>query len=322
MDMDARLLDDLRSLVEPTTRGDPQSPLLWTSKSVRNLADGLRRMGHTIGRTLVGKLLHQLDYSLQGNRKTREGSDHVDRDAQFHYINDRVKEALASGNPAISVDTKKKELVGDFRNAGREWRPKGSPEEVRVHDFVIPELGRAVPYGVYDIAGNTGWVSVGIDHDTAAFATNAIRSWWQLMGRARYPKAKSLLITADGGGSNGSRVRLWKLQKLADELDVPITVCHLPPGTSKWNKIEHRLFSFITSNWRGKPLVSHQVIVQLIAATTTRTGLKVRCQLDPMTYPAGVKVSDDELAAVNIVRHEFHGEWNYTISPKARALQR
>ena len=324
MDMDARLLDDLRSLVEPTTRGDPQSPLLWTSKSVRNLAEGLGRMGHTIGRTLVGKLLHQLDYSLQGNRKTREGSDHVDRDAQFHYINDRVKEALASGNPAISVDTKKKELVGDFRNAGREWRPKGSPEEVRVHDFVIPELGRAVPYGVYDIAGNTGWVSVGIDHDTAAFATNAIRSWWQLMGRARYPKAKSLLITADGGGSNGSRVRLWKLelQKLADELDVPITVCHLPPGTSKWNKIEHRLFSFITSNWRGKPLVSHQVIVQLIAATTTRTGLKVRCQLDPMTYPAGVKVSDDELAAVNIVRHEFHGEWNYTISPKARALQR
>jgi hypothetical protein len=255
MDMDARLLDDLRSLVEPTTRGDPQSPLLWTSKSVRNLADGLRRMGHTIGRTLVGKLLHQLDYSLQGNRKTREGSDHVDRDAQFHYINDRVKEALASGNPAISVDTKKKELVGDFRNAGREWRPKGSPEEVRVHDFVIPELGRAVPYGVYDIAGNTGWVSVGIDHDTAAFATNAIRSWWQLMGRARYPKAKSLLITADGGGSNGSRVRLWKLelQKLADELDVPITVCHLPPGTSKWNKIEHRLFSFISQNWRGRP---------------------------------------------------------------------
>jgi len=306
---DPRLLDDLRSLVEPATRGDPQSPMLWTSKSVRKLADGLRRMGHTIGRTLVGKLLHQLDYSLQANRKTREGSNHIDRDAQFHYINDRVKEALASGNPAISVDTKKKELVGDFRNGGREWRPKGSPEEVRVHDFIIPELGRAVPYGIYDIAGNTGWVSVGIDHDTAAFATNAIRSWWQSMGRERYPMVKSLLITADGGGSNGSRVRLWKLelQKLADELDIPISVCHLPPGTSKWNKIEHRLFSFITSNWRGKPLISHQVIVQLIGATTTKTGLKVRCELDPKTYPAGIKVSDDELAAVNITRHEFHG---------------
>ena len=321
---DPRLLDDLRSLVEPATRGDPQSPMLWTSKSLRKLSEGLGRMGHTIGRTLVSKLLHQLDYSLQANRKTREGSNHIDRDAQFHYINDRVKEALASGNPAISVDTKKKELVGDFKNGGREWRPKGSPEEVRVHDFVIPELGRAVPYGIYDIAGNTGWVSVGIDHDTAAFATNAIRSWWQLMGRERYPEAKSLLITADGGGSNGSRVRLWKLelQKLADELDIPISVCHLPPGTSKWNKIEHRLFSFITSNWRGKPLISHQVIVQLIGATTTKNGLKVRCQLDPMTYPAGIKVSDDELAAVNITRHEFHGEWNYTISPKARALQR
>ena len=321
---DPRLLDDLRSLVEPATRGDPQSPMLWTSKSLRKLSEGLGRMGHTIGRTLVSKLLHQLDYSLQANRKTREGSNHIDRDAQFHYINDRVKEALASGNPAISVDTKKKELVGDFKNGGREWRPKGSPEEVRVHDFVIPELGRAVPYGIYDIAGNTGWVSVGIDHDTAAFATNAIRSWWQLMGRERYPEAKSLLITADGGGSNGSRVRLWKLelQKLADELDIPISVCHLPPGTSKWNKIEHRLFSFITSNWRGKPLISHQVIVQLIGATTTKNGLKVRCQLDPMTYPAGIKVSDDELATVNITRHEFHGEWNYTISPKARALQR
>jgi hypothetical protein len=324
VETDRRLLDDLRSLVEPATRGDPQSPMLWTSKSVRKLSDGLRRMGHTIGRTLVGKLLHQLDYSLQANRKTKEGSNHIDRDAQFHYINDHVKEALASGNPAISVDTKKKELVGDFRNGGREWRPKGSPEEVRVHDFVIPELGRAVPYGIYDIAGNTGWVSVGIDHDTAAFATNAIRTWWQQMGHERYPAAKNLLITADGGGSNGSRVRLWKLelQKLADELDIPITVCHLPPGTSKWNKIEHRLFSFITSNWRGKPLISHQVIVQLIGATTTKTGLKVRCQLDPMTYPAGIKVSDDELAAVNITRHEFHGEWNYTISPKARALQR
>ena len=320
---DASLLDDLRSLVEPATRGDPQSPLLWTCKSLRKLADGLRGMGHKIGRTLVGELLHKLDYSLQANRKTREGSSHVDRDAQFHYINDRVNEALASNNPAISVDTKKKELVGDFKNAGREWRPKGSPEAVRVHDFVIPELGRAVPYGVYDIAGDAGWVSVGVDHDTATFAVNAIRSWWKLMGRERYPNANSLLITADGGGSNGSRVRLWKveLQKLADELGVSITVCHLPPGTSKWNKIEHRLFSFITGNWRGKPLVSHQVIVQLIAATTTKTGLEVRCELDPTTYPAGVKVSDDELAAVNILRHDFHGEWNYTINPKAKPLQ-
>ena len=315
--MDASLIDDLRSLVEPTTRGDPQSPLLWTCKSLRKLSQSLRDMGHKIGRTLVGELLHKLDYSLQSNRKTREGSVHPDRDAQFHYINDRVKAALAVGEPAISVDTKKKELVGNFKNAGREWRPQGSPEEVRVHDFVIPELGRAVPYGVYDIAGNAGWVSVGVDHGTAAFAANAIRTWWKLMGRERYRNPRSLLITADGGGSNGSRVRLWKLelQKLADELGVPITVCHLPPGTSKWNRIEHKLFSFITGNWRGKPLVSHQVIVQLIAATTTKTGLKVRCELDRNTYPAGVKVSDAEIEAVNLTRHEFHGEWNYTVSP-------
>ena len=321
---DASLLDDLRALVEPETRGDPQSPLLWTCKSLRQLSQGLRYMGHTIGRTLVGELLHKLEYRLQANRKTREGSHNPDRDVQFHYIDDRVKAALAEGEPAISVDTKKKELVGDFKNAGREWRPKGSPEEVRVHDFVIPGLGRAAPYGVYDIANNVGWVSVGIDHDTAAFAANAIRSWWKLMGRERYPNARSLLITADGGGSNGSRVRLWKieLQKLADELGVPITVCHLPPGTSKWNKIEHRLFSFITGNWRGKPLVSHQVIVQLIAATTTRTGLKVRCELDQNTYPAGIKVSDAEMSDVNLTRHDFHGEWNYTVSPKALDLER
>ena len=314
---DASLVEDLRSLLEPTTRGDPQSPLLWTCKSLRKLSQSLRDMGHTVGRTVVGDLLRKFDYSLQSNRKTREGSNHPDRDAQFLYINDRGKEALAAGEPAISVDTKKKELVGDFKNAGREWRPQGSPEEVRVHDFVIPELGRAVPYGVYDIAGNAGWVSVGVDHDTAAFAANAIRAWWRLMGRERYPNARSLLITADGGGSNGSRVRLWKLelQKLADELGVPITVCHLPPGTSKWNRIEHRLFSFITGNWRGKPLVSHQVIVQLIAATTTTTGLKVRCELDPNAYPAGIKVSDDEIEAVNLTRHDFHGEWNYTVSP-------
>jgi hypothetical protein len=321
---DASLLDDLRSLVEPDARGDPQSPLLWTCKSLRKLSASLRAMGHTIGRTLVGELLHRLDYRLQANRKTREGTNHPDRDAQFRYINDRVKDALAAGEPAISVDTKKKELVGDFKNGGREWRPQGSPEQVRVHDFVIPELGRAVPYGVYDIAGNAGWVSVGVDHDTAAFAVNAIRSWWRLMGRGRYPDAGRLLITADGGGSNGSRVRLWKLelQKLADELGLSITVCHLPPGTSKWNKIEHRLFSFITGNWRGKPLVSHQVIVQLIAATTTTAGLTIRCELDRNAYPAGVKVSDVELAAVNLARHDFHGEWNYTISPKSLAQER
>ena len=315
---DVTLVDDLRALGEPQTRGDPQSPLLWTNKSLRKLSAGLREMGHQIGRTLVGELLHRLGYSLQANRKTREGASHPDRDAQFHYINERVKDALAAGEPAISVDTKKKELVGNFKNAGRAWRPQGSPEEVRVHDFVIPELGRAVPYGVYDIADNAGWVGVGIDHDTAAFAVNAIRNWWALMGRERYPKARSLLITADGGGSNGARVRLWKveLQKLADELGVAVTVCHLPPGTSKWNKIEHRLFSFITSNWRGKPLVSHQVIVQLIAATTNNKGLKVRCELDPSTYPSGVKVSDTDFNALNITHHDFHGEWNYTITPK------
>ena len=321
---DLTLLADLCSLVEPDTRGDPQSALRWTCKSLSNLSQSLREMGHKIGRTLTGKLLHKLEYSLQGNRKTREGSNHPDRDAQFHYLNGRVKEALAAGQPAISVDTKKKELVGDFKNAGREWRPKGSPEEVRVHDFVIPGLGRAAPYGVYDIAANAGWVSVGIDHDTGAFAVNAIRSWWRLMGCERYPNARNLLITADGGGSNGSRVRLWKLelQKLADELGLSITVCHLPPGTSKWNRIEHRLFSFITGNWRGKPLVSHQVIVQLIAATTTKTGLKVRCEIDQNTYPAGIKVSDAEIEALNLTRHDFHGEWNYTISPKALTLER
>lgn len=315
---DASLVDDLRALVEPDTRGDPQSPLLWTCKSLSKLADALRGMGHRIGRTLVGDLLHKLGYRLQANRKTREGADHPDRDAQFRYINDRVRAALAAGEPAISVDTKKKELVGDFKNAGREWHPQGLPPQVRVHDFVIPELGRAVPYGIYDIAGNAGWVSVGVDHDTAAFASNAIRSWWAQMGRQRYAGATRLVITADGGGSNGSRVRLWKLelQKLADELHMPITVCHLPPGTSKWNRIEHRLFSFITANWRGKPLVSHKVIVELIAATTTDAGLTVRCQLDPNTYPAGVKVSETELLAVNLRRHAFHGDWNYTIEPK------
>src|SRR3954471_12983770 len=315
---DASLLDDLRGLVEPQTRGDPQSPLKWTCKSLRKLSAALRDMGHRIGRTVVGELLRTLGYSRQANRKMREGSNHPDRDAQFGYINECVTAALAAGEPAISVDTKKKELVGDFKNGGREWRPKGAPEEVRVHDFVIPELGRAVPYGVYDIAGNTGWVSVGVDHDTASFAVNAIRRWWQSMGRARYPDARSLLVTADCGGSNGARVRLWKreLQALADELGITITVCHLPPGTSKWNKIEHRLFSFITQNWRGKPLVSYQAIVQLIAATTTRTGLNVKSEIDTAVYPPGIKVSDSEMAALNITPHEFRGEWNYTIAPR------
>ena len=315
---DDTLLDDLRSLVEPATRGDPEAPLLWTAKSLRKLAAGLQALGHRIGYNVVGDLLRELGYSLQANRKTREGSHHPDRDVQFGYINQQVTAALAAGEPAISVDTKKKELVGDFKNAGREYRPKGQPESVRVHDFLIPELGRASPYGVYDIGENAGWVSLGIDHDTASFAVNAIRRWWQTMGQQRYPQATRLVITADGGGSNGARVRLWKLelQKLADELGLAITVCHLPPGTSKWNKIEHRLFSFITQNWRGKPLVSHQVIVQLIAATTTKTGLKVRCEIDPNSYPAGIKVADAELANINLQRHDFHGEWNYTISPR------
>jgi hypothetical protein len=315
---DPTLLSDLRDLVEPATLGDPEAPLLWTSRSVRNLADALRAMGHRIGHNVVADLLRQLNYSLQSNRKTKEGTHNADRDAQFGYINNQVKAALAASQPAISVDTKKKELVGDFKNAGRELRPKGQPEPVRVHDFRIPELGRAAPYGVYDIAGNTGWVSVGVDHDTASFAVNAIRRWWREMGRDRYPGANTLLITADCGGSNGVRVRLWKreLQNLADELGLTITVCHLPPGTSKWNKIEHRLFSFITQNWRGKPLVSYQAIVQLISGTTTRTGLNVKCAIDPNLYPAGIKVSDAEMASINITPHEFHGEWNYSIMPR------
>ncbi len=318
VETDATLVADLQGLVEPATRGDPQGPLLWTAKSLRNLAGGLRALGHRVGHNVVGDLLRSLGYSLQANRKTREGASHPDRDAQFAHINAQVTQVLRAGEPAISVDTKKKELVGDFKNAGREWRPKGAPEPVRVHDFLIPELGRAAPYGVYDIGDNVGWVSVGIDHDTASFAVNAIRRWWQVMGRARYPAATRLLITADCGGANGARVRLWKveLQKLADELGLAIQVCHLPPGTSKWNKIEHRMFSFITQNWRGRPLVSYQAIVELIAATTTRAGLRVHCEIDPNSYPTGIKVRDAEIGAVNIDRDDFHGEWNYTIKPK------
>jgi hypothetical protein len=314
---DATLLSDLEALVEPTTRGDPESPLRWTCKSLRRLAAALQGQGHRVSHTLVGEILKARGFSLQGNCKTTEGASHPDRDAQFGYINTEVKQALAENQPAISVDTKKKELVGDFKNHGREYRPKGDPEAVRVHDFLIKELGRAVPYGVYDLAANAGWVSVGIDHDTAAFAVNTIRRWWQELGRARYPGATRLLVTADGGGSNGSRVRLWKreLQKLADEIGLRIEVHHLPPGTSKWNKIEHRLFSFISQNWRAKPLVSYQTIVQLIAATTTQTGLTVRCELDTASYPGGISVSDAEMAAINLSRADFHGEWNYTIAP-------
>jgi Rhodopirellula transposase DDE domain len=316
---DPTLLRDLQSLLEASTRGDPMSPLLWTSKSLDKLCAALKNLQHSVCPNVVAGLLRGLGYSLQSNRKTREGSRHPDRDAQFQYLDARMKEHIAEQSPVISVDTKKKELVGDFKNGGRELRPKASPEQVRVHDFIDPELGRAVPYGIYDIADNKGWVSVGIDHDTAAFAVNTIRSWWATMGKARYPKAKRLMITADGGGSNGARVRLWKLelQRFVDEVGMPVTVCHLPPGTSKWNKIEHRLFSFITKNWRGKPLVSHQTIVQLIGATTTKKGLSVHAELDRNSYPAGIKVSDAEMAGINIERHDFHGEWNYTLQPRS-----
>jgi hypothetical protein len=315
---DASLLDDLLSLVSPGERGDPMSPLRWTCKSLRRLAVELGERGHRISHTVVGELLKRCNFSLQANRKTREGDDHPDRDAQFEYINQRVSEQLAARQPVISVDTKKKELVGDFKNSGREWRPQGEPEEVRVHDFLIKELGRAVPYGIYDLAANAGWVSVGIDHDTAAFAVQTIRTWWHGVGAKRYPHARCLTITADGGGSNGSRVRLWKreLQRLANELGIEINVHHLPPGTSKWNKIEHRLFSFISMNWRAKPLVSYRVIVDLISATTTDTGLTVRCELDTNVYPKGIAVPDHEMDAINMIRDEFHGEWNYTIRPR------
>ena len=320
---DPTLLADLKLLVEPVTRGDPMRRQLWTSLSLRKLSKDLKGKGHEISYPVVGDCLRQLGYSLQANRKSHEGSGHMDRNAQFEYISKKAGSFLTDHQPVISVDTKKKELVGNFKNAGREWRPKGAPEEVNVHDFIDPKLKRAVPYGVYDINSNTGWVSVGTDHDTAAFAVNAIRRWWKTMGKSRYLKPKGLMVTADGGGSNGYRVRLWKieLQKLADELKFPITVCHLPPGTSKWNKIEHRLFSFISISWRGKPLRSFRTIVQLIAATTTETGLTVRAELDENKYPKGLKVSDAQIAAVNIFLHDFHGEWNYTIAPIKKRSQ-
>ncbi len=317
VETDPGLRDALEALVEPTSRGDPESPLRWTCKSVRQLADELGRQGHRVSHQVVAELLHTLDYSLQANRKVLEGKQHPDRDAQFEHLNRQVEEQLAAGEPAISVDAKKKELVGPFKNGGRELRPKGQPEPVRVHDFVDKELGRATPYGVYDLAQNQGWVSVGIDHDTAEFAVASMHHWWQTLGQVTYPGATSLLITADGGGSNASRSRLWKLelQRFADVTGLELRVCHLPPGTSKWNKIEHRLFSYITQNWRGKPLVSYQVIVSLIGATMTRGGLTVRCELDEGTYPTGRKVTDAELASVNLERDAFHGEWNYRVRP-------
>lgn len=317
IETDETLRPDLESLIEPVTRGDPESPLRWTSKSVRKLADELKRLGHQTSHRMVAALLHELGYSLQANRKTLEGSSHPDRDTQFEHIHQQVKAFQAADQPVISVDTKKKELVGEFKNPGRELRPKGDPKQVRVHDFEIPELGKVAPYGVYDQTQNTGWVNVGTDHDTAAFAVQSIRRWWHTMGQPVYPTAQRVLITADSGGSNGYRTRLWKteLQKLANETGLEISVCHLPPGTSKWNKIEHRLFAYISQNWRGKPLVSHEVIVNLIASTTTRTGLTIHCALDTNRYPQGIKITDEELNQVNIIRDQFHGEWNYTIKP-------
>jgi transposase len=322
VDQDRSLRSDLESLLESTTRGDPEAPLRWTCRSVRNLTAELQRLNHTVSHQVVADLLHELGYSLQANSKTREGSHHPDRNAQFEHLNGKVKWCLARKQPVISVDTKKKELVGDFKNSGRELRPQGDPEQVRVHDFIDPELGRATPYGIYDIGRNTGWVSVGVDHDTAEFAVESIRRWWRSMGREAYPQAARLLITADSGGSNGSRLRLWKLelQKLADETSLRIAVCHFPPGTSKWNKIEHRLFSFITQNWRAKPLTSFQVIVSLIAATKTATGLKVHSELDTRTYPPGIKVSDREVARIDLKPDKFHGDWNYEIRPRKPEL--
>lgn len=318
VDTDAELMEALEALVDPVTRGDPESPLRWTCKSTRRLAEELTKLSHPVSARQVGYLLNEAGYSLQGNRKTREGSSHPDRDAQFQYINTQVKSFLRRRDPVISVDTKRKELVGDFLNGGKEYRKRGCPEEVRVHDFQDKELGKAIPYGVYDIASNQGWVNVGIDHDTAQFAAQSILYWWQEMGQAHFPHATRLMITADGGGSNSSRSRLWKvaLQDLANALSLPLCVCHFPPGTSKWNKIEHRLFSFITQNWRGKPLRSHQTIVNLISSTRTKTGLTVKARLDSNLYETGIRVSDEEMARLLLFPHKFHGEWNYTIKPR------
>jgi hypothetical protein len=315
---DRSLLKDLETHVNPSTRGDPQSPLLWTCKSTRNLAEGLIDQGHRVSHQTVARLLRAMGYNLQVNRKTREGASHPDRDAQFEYIARQVRSFQRRGQPVVSVDTKKKELVGDFKNPGREWQPEGSPEEVRCKDFIDKALGKVAPYGVYDQTANEGWVSVGIDHDTAQFAAESLRRWWLNMGRRVYPRATDLLVTADGGGSNGSRSRLWKvaLQGLADEIGLRIAVCHFPPGTSKWNKIEHRMFCHITENWRGRPLVSRSVVVSLIGSTRTEAGLKINAELDTNSYPTGLKVTDEEFARIRIKKAKFHGEWNYTISPR------
>ena len=320
-DLNPALLEALDALVEPTSRGDPMSALRWTCKSTTRLAQELSRQGHRVSQRTVCDLLAQLNYSLQSTRKTREGGQHPDRDAQFQHIAQTVAQYQRQRQPVISVDTKKKELIGDFKNGGKEWQPQGQPEQVRVHDFIDEELGKVNPYGVYDITANEGWVSVGITHDTAEFAVQSIRRWWLEMGQPLYPKAKRLLITADCGGSNGYRVRLWRLQlqHLADEVGLTIQVCHFPPGTSKWNKIEHRMFCHITNNWRGRPLLTRQIVVKLIGSVTTEQGLRVRAALDKKTYDAGVKVTDDELAAIAIERDEFHGEWNYRIRPRDQA---
>ena len=314
---DPRLLRDLKKMLDSATRGDPQSPLKWTAKSCRNLTDELQRKGHVISYQTVSELLHQMDYSLQANRKAKEGAHHPDRNAQFEYINKQVRAFQRSGQPVISVDAKKRELIGDFQQKGRTWRPQGNPLKVRVHDFEDKQLGHAIPYGVYDLTHNEGWVSIGIDHNTAAFAVETLRHWWYEMGQVAYPKAEELLVTADAGGSNGSRVRLWKvaLQDLANELGLRIKVCHFPPGTSKWNKIEHRMFCHITKNWSGAPLVSRAVVVSLISNTTTDTGLRIKSKLDLNSYANGIKITDEEFATINIEKDKFHGEWNYIISP-------
>jgi transposase len=315
---DPDLVEALDRLVDPVTRGDPMSPLRWTSKSLRTLAKALQEQGHQVSEQIVRRLLREAGYSLQANTKTLEGRQHRDRDAQFGYLNDQTATHLADGQPVLSVDAKKKELIGQYKNGGRDYRPAGSPEPVNVHDFPDPELGKAIPYGLYDIAANTGWVSVGCDHDTAAFAVATLRTWWDHEGHAAYPHADRLLITADSGGSNGNRLRAWKteLAALAAATRLRITVCHLPPGTSKWNKIEHRLFSHITTNWRGRPLTSHQTVVNLIGAVTTTTGLSVHAELDDRDYPTGIKIPDADMNALPIHRHDFHGDWNYTLYPE------
>ena len=318
-DRDPTLFGDLEALVDPDTRGDPMSPLRWTCKSTRQLAEALAGAGHRVSHTVVAELLDRAGYSLQAPAKTVEGHQHPDRDAQFRYLNEQVKTFLGAGQPVVSVDAKKKELVGAFRNGGREWQPRGQPEQVNVHDFPDPRVGKAIPYGIYDVGRNTGWVTVGQDHDTASFAVTSLRRWWQAVGASTYPAAERLLICADGGGSNGYRVRLWKveLQRFADESGLAVTVCHLPPGTSKWNKIEHRLFAHISMNWRGRPLVSHEVVVALIGATTTQAGLRVQAELDLGQYPTKVKVADEEMASLQLTPHAFHGEWNYTLAPRS-----